>query len=278
MNVRGANQAIAARETSTGEAPVEADREITNAKAAAWDGLGSSYWNRNYDGGPTPAACAQYLEGLNAGGRVLLVGASTIALARAVLDAGAGLVVADFSAVMLAELERLLPDRAELVQSDVTRGDARFDDTFDLVIADRLVNRFVRAELHSALRTLSAAVRPGGTMRLSYRLGLYERDRAVLTEAARRGQLAAVFDETELDVDYSAAAEWLGTVLPPHGDIPMGALVDFYVARGREHRIRPGELDELTARAVPPDFRYEIAHPQVPGQSNDFLLQVTRLP
>ncbi|WP_256787989.1 class I SAM-dependent methyltransferase [Frankia sp. AvcI1] len=254
-----------------------ADHEITNSKAGAWDRLGSAYWNRNYDGGPNPAACAQYLEGLAAGERVLLVGASTVALARAVLDAGAELVVADFSAVMLAELENLIPGRAEFVRVDVTRADSRFDGAFDLVIADRLVNRFVRAELRSALRTLSAAVRPGGKMRLSYRLGLYERDGAVLSEAARRGVLSTVFDEVEFDVDYSAAAEWLGTVLPPHGDIPTHALVDFYVARGREHRIRTGELDELAAQEVPRGLRYETAHLPVPGQGDDFLLQLTRL-
>jgi hypothetical protein len=255
---------------------VTVDPEITNSKVVAWDGLGSAYWNRNYDGGPNPAACAQYLEGVAAGERVLLVGASTVALARAALDAGARLVVADFSAVMLAELESLIPGRAQFVRVDVTRADSRFDDAFDLVVADRLVNRFVRVELRGALRTLSAALRPGGRMRLSYRLGLYERDRAVLAEAARRGVLSAVFDEAEFDVDYGPTAEWLGTVLPRHGDIPTGALVEFYVARGREHRLRPGELDELVAQAVPDGGRYETAHLPVPGQSDDFLLQLTR--
>jgi Methyltransferase domain len=256
---------------------VTTGREITNSKVAAWDRLGSAYWNRAYDGGPNAAACAQYLDGVAAGARVLLVGASTVALARAALDAGLELVVADFSAVMLAELEKLIPGRAEFVRVDVTRADPRFEAAFDLVVADRLINRFVRAELRGALRTLSAALRPGGKMRLSYRLGLYERDAPVLAEAARRGVLAGVFDEAEFDVDYSAGADWLGTVLPRHGDIPMDALVDFYVARGREHRIRTGELDELAARNVPREFRYETAHLPVPGQDDDFLLQLTRL-
>jgi hypothetical protein len=255
---------------------VIADREITNAKVAAWDRLGSAYWNRNYDGGPNAAACAQYLDGIAGGERVLLVGASTVALARAVIEAGGELVVADFSAVMLAELENLIPGRAEFVLADVTRAGSRFDAAFDLVVADRLVNRLVRVEQCLALRTLSAAVRPGGTMRLSYRLGLYERDRPVLAEAARRGVLSAVFDEAAFDVDYGPAAEWLGSVLPPHGDIPTDALVDFYVARGREHRIIRGELDELTAQAVPRGFRYETAHLPVPGRRDDFLFQLTR--
>ncbi|MCK9896085.1 class I SAM-dependent methyltransferase [Frankia sp. AgB32] len=253
------------------------DRKITNAKAAAWDGLGSAYWNRAYDGGPSPAACAQYLDGTARGQRVLLVGASTVSLARAALDVGAELVVADFSAVMLAELAVVLPGGAEFALVDVTRADAPFDATFDLVVADRLLNRFVLAELRAALRTLTAAVRPGGLTRLSYRSGLYERDRVVLAEAARRGVLTTVFDEAEFDVDYSAAAPWLAAVLPRHGDIPMAALIDFYVARGREHRIRPGELDELAAQVVPPGVHYETAHPPVPGQGDDFLFELRRL-
>lgn len=253
-----------------------ADGEIVNPKAVAWDRLGSAYWSRNYDGGPNAAACAQYLEGIAADQKVLLVGASTVALAHAVLDAGAELVVADFSTAMLAELEQLIPGRAEFIRVDVTRPDIPFEPVFDLVLADRLVNRFVVAEMSSALRTLLAAVKRGGTLRLSYRMGLYARDAAVLDEAARRGVTPAVFDEAAFDVDYSGAAEWLAQVLPQHGDIPMDALVEFYVARGREHRIRAGELDVLAAQEIPAGLDFEIAHLPVPGQRDDFVFQLTR--
>lgn len=250
---------------------------IDNPKAAAWDGIGSAYWDRNYDGGPDEQGCAEYLDGVRAGDRVLLVGASTVRLAMAALKAGAELVVADFSSVMLAELERLLGAQATYVCVDVVQAGTWTGDSFDRVVADRLVNRFTRTEMVSALRLLCSAVAPGGRTRLSYRVGLYARDEAVLAEARRRGELAAVFDEVAFDIDYSGAAAWLADVLPGHGDIPPAALVDFYVARGREHRLQPGELDRIVAEAVGDGVAYALTHVPVPGLPSDFLLDFHRV-
>ncbi|MEU5691991.1 class I SAM-dependent methyltransferase [Actinosynnema sp. NPDC020468] len=262
---------------SPGRRPAAVDGGIANPKAVAWNRLGSAYWNRNYDGGPDEAGCAQYLGGVAGGERVLLVGASTVRLARAALDAGARLVVADFSEILLAELEASLgADAARYVRADVVSADPPDVGRFDLIVADRLVNRFTRDEMVRALRFLASAVDVGGRMRLSYRLGLYERDELLLAEARRRGEQAAVFDEAAFDVDYSGASGWLAEVLPRHGDIPVEALVDFYVARGREHRLREGELDGLLAEAVGDGTRYRVAHLPVPGLPADLLLEFTR--
>lgn len=247
-----------------------------NPKVAAWDQLGSAYWDSNYDGGPDGRGCDEYLDGVRAGDRVLLVGASTVRLARAALATGAELVVADFSPVMLAELERMLGAAAEYRCVDVVRAGAWEGEPFDRIVADRLVNRFTRDEMVNALRLLCSAVAKGGRTRLSYRVGLYERDELVLAEARRRGELAAVFDESAFDVDYSGGAAWLADVLPRHGDIPAEALVDFYVARGREHRLLPGELDRIVAEAVGEATAYELTHLPVPGLPADFLLDFHR--
>jgi len=250
---------------------------IRNPKAAAWDRLGASYWDHGYDGGPTHEGCGLYLDGVEAGQAVAVIGASTVRLVRASLRRDAVLTVADFSAVMLHDLAVLIGDGARYLHADVTVPDALPSTAFDAVLADRLINRFTLAELEKALTTLVASLRPQGQLRLSYRVGLYERDLPVIEEARRRGELAAVFDEEVFDVDYSGAADWLGTVLSPHGQIPMADLVEFYVRRGREHRLHEGELDNLLDRiAASNNWRFTVTHLDLPSTGRDRMLVVAR--
>jgi hypothetical protein len=248
-----------------------------NPKSRAWDLLGGAYWNRGYDGGPSPVACIAYLSNISAGDPALLVGASTIRLAFAALNLGVALTIADFSRVMLTELRSIVGDQAAWLLADVTRPGALPAESFQAVLGDRLINRFTLGELRVALTNMTSALRPGGELRLSYREGLYDRDLPVIEEARRRGRLEQIFDEEAFDIDYSSAASWLAKVLPAHGEIDMSTLVAFYAARGSEHRLRRGELDTIIS-----DIANELGwglhpvHHPMSGQPKDHLLVVRR--
>ncbi len=249
-----------------------------SAKSAAWDLLGASYWNRDYDGGPSSADCDLYLAGVAAGEPLLLAGASTARLAFAAADLGVALTVCDFSAVMLDDLRQVLGKRADYVLADVCQPGSLPSHRFRAVVADRLLNRFTGAELRAASRTLLGALRVGGEARLSYRLGLYDRDLLVLDHARRRGCLADVFDEAAFDIDYSGARDWLKDVLPAHGSLRPETVAQFYAARGREHRLRPGELDALVAEVCDEqEWKVRFAHIALPGKPGDRILSVRRL-
>ena len=247
-----------------------------NPKAEAWDLIGAAYYDAGYDGGPSGADCDLYLQGLQAGESVLLVGASTVRLATAALDRGLELTVADFSRIMLDELRSILGAAARYQYADVTSPESMLRGQFHAVLADRLLNRFTLAEVRQALAHLAAVLRRGGELRLSYRLGLYQRDHPVLAEARRRGVLADVLDEEANDIDYAPARSWLPEVLTPHGDIPMPTLVNFYAGRGREHRLRPGELDQIVAQLEQADGQLVTDHLPMSSVSRDYLLRVTR--
>ncbi|MGE5827776.1 MAG: class I SAM-dependent methyltransferase [Micromonosporaceae bacterium] len=248
-----------------------------NPKAEAWDLLGGAYWNADYDGGPSDAGCRQYLAGLEAGASVLLIGASTARLARAALACGLELTVCDFSPVMLADLRSALGDRASYLLADVTRTGALAAARFRSVLADRLLNRFTVTELNVALTEVIGALRVGGEARLSYRLGLYARDLPVIDAARRHGCLEAVFDESTFDIDYSGGLDWLADVLPPHGSLDPATVVKFYAARGREHRLRPGELDEIMRGiCAERDLGIEVGHTDLPETPADHLLTLLR--
>lgn len=248
-----------------------------NPKSRAWDLLGDAYWNRGYDGGPSPVACIAYLSNISAGDPALLVGASTVRLAFAALNLGVALTIADFSRVMLTELRSMVGDQAAWLLTDVTRPDALPAESFQAVLGDRLINRFTLDELRVALINMTSALRPGGELRLSYREGLYDRDLPVIEEAGRRGSLKQIFDEEAFDIDYSSTASWLAEVLPAHGEIDMSTLVAFYAARGREHRLRRGELDTIISD-IANELRWDLhaIHHPISGQPNDHLLVVRR--
>ena len=220
-----------------------------NPKAAAWDAIGAAYWNAGYRGGPTRGDIDTYLQGVGPGLPVAIVGASTRHLVAAAVDRGAQVTVLDFSPRMRAALADDLAGRpcrivAQDLTSDVPAGLVR---GFRLVLADRLLNRFVERELRRALRQLLRLVDDGGQVRTSVRLGLYQRDLPLIEAGRRRGLLHRFFDESTWVIDYGAAGDLLDEVLPPHGDIPRDVLLSFYRLRGPEQRLRPGDLERYLA-------------------------------
>ncbi|HSR22227.1 MAG TPA: hypothetical protein VLW53_01655, partial [Candidatus Eisenbacteria bacterium] len=155
----------------------------------------------------------------------------------------------DFSPGMREALARELAGRpCRVLSQDVTadvpeplrRG-------FRLVLADRLLNRFVERELRAALRQLLRLLDDGGEVRTSVRLGLYQRDLPLIEEGRRRGVLERFFDESTWVIDYGAAGDLLDDALPAHGTIPRDVLLTFYRLRGPEQRLRPGDLERYLA-------------------------------
>lgn len=220
-----------------------------NPKSAAWDAIGASYWNAGYRGGPTRRDIDAYLEGVEPGLPVAVVGASTVHLVAAAVDRGADVTVLDFSPGMREALARELAGRpCRILGQDITADVPEpLRRRFRLVLADRLLNRFVERELCAALRQLLRLLDDAGEVRTSVRLGLYQRDLPLIEEGRRRGVLARFFDESTWVIDYGAAGALLEDALPPHGTIPRDVLLTFYRLRGPEQRLRPGDLERYLA-------------------------------
>jgi hypothetical protein len=232
-----------------------------NPKSAAWDAIGAAYWKAGYRGGPTPADIETYLAGVQPGTPLAIVGASTRHLVAAAIDRGARVTVLDFSARMRQALRDDLEGRpCRILDQDVTleipdhvaRG-------FQLVLADRLLNRFVEAELRAALRQLLRLTADGGQVRASVRLGLYRRDLPLIEEGRRRGTLHRFYDECTGVIDYGAAGDLLDGVLPAHGDIPRDVLLTFYRLRGPERRLAADDVQRFVAETTDGDRGLRVA-------------------
>ena len=230
-----------------------------NGKRAAWELLGGAYWGSGYRGGPSPEDCSTYLAGLSPGAATAIIGASTRDLVAGAVGLGCRTHVIDFSARMCDDLLGNVGDVISCTVHDITQAaPPSLHGRFDAILADRLLNRFSATELTASLRTILSLLSPGGEFRTSVRVGLYERDLPILARAWTIGRFNDVFEPDGGHIDYAPVAGHLPAILPPHGEIPSELVAEFYRLRGREKRLRPGELEGIVGGIADDDGRLAV--------------------
>lgn len=252
----------------------------TIQKAHAWDLVGGMFWRLGrVTARPSAQAVDQFLFGAGAACRVCVVGASTKNVVEAALARQASVTVIDFSGVMCRDLRHELPSPALTCHCADILGPpaAPLVGAFDVVVADRLINRMVHAECAVLFAHVCDLLRPGGVARLSAKLGFYEMDRRLLDEGRRRGTIDRFFDQRTRTIDFSQAESELSSIRVEHGRIPSDVLLPWYVGRGRESRF---ELQDLhgaigTARARRPDLALESVQ-DLPDADGSVLLTLRR--
>ncbi|KJK51587.1 hypothetical protein UK23_06340 [Lentzea aerocolonigenes] len=252
-----------------------------NPKSSAWDLIGSDYWAASYNGGPVGEDLEAYLDGVDSGTSLAVVGASTVHLIRAAVDRGVGVTVLDFAegqrtALLEAIQEWPAGSRCAVEHYDATApAPAGLKGRFDLVLADRLVNRFTDAEALAGVPGLLSLLAPGGRLRTTIRLGLYERDRALIAVADKAGRTAEFFDAEAMEIDYAKAGDLLDQSLSDHGSIPRATLLDFYRLRGPEKRMNEADVARYVAAASAQGISARIvAAGKLPVTSADTLFEI----
>lgn len=225
---------------------------VDNAKAAAWDHIGSLFWEAGRTSAkPSEAEIGLFLDGIPAGAHCAVVGASTKDLVEALISRGMRVTVLDFSERMVADLRAALPaGSCQVVRADITKpAAAALRGTVDFVLSDRLVNRFSGDEAVAGLAGMADLLAAGGQVRTSIKLGLYPMDERMIALGAERGSLAAFFDADAQIIDFGAAGDVLSDALVPHGEIDPARLLSWYRGRGKEQRFGHDDVLGLFARA-----------------------------
>lgn len=223
---------------------------VVNDKAHAWNLVGGMFWEIGRKSArPSAAEIERFLEGVRPGQRVAVVGASTRELVEAAIERGAEVTVFDFSSRMCEDLAKALDGRpCTIRQLDITAptppGQAG---RFELVMSDRLINRFTRDEGVRALTGMLGLLAPGGAVLTALKLGFYPMDLRMIEEGRRRGRLAEFYDEATRTIDFAAAGDILDACVLPHGDIPVEVLLPWYRGRGREARFDRADMHAMAA-------------------------------
>lgn len=255
---------------------------MENPKSDAWDLIGADYWAASYNGGPVGEDIDAFLEGVDATVAVAIVGASTVHLIRTALERGARVTVLDFAegqrnALRSAAQGWPYGQRCVIEAWDATKPTPeRLHRRFDLVLSDRLINRFNDTEALAGVPGLLGLVALGGTLRTTIRLGLYERDRALLDAAEDEDRARQFFDPTTMEIDYGRAGDLLERAMPDHGDIPRNVLMEFYRLRGLEKRMSETDVERYVDAATSRSTRARIvAARSLPVTRADTLFDIT---
>lgn len=227
-----------------------------NPKAHAWDHVGDLFWTMGRKSArPTEAEINLFLAGSTPESTVIIIGGSTKELAEAAAARAMRVIVLDFSRRMIEDLGRHMPaNSAELYVYDVTEDvPPHLLGVADFVLSDRLINRFSEAEAALGFKHMLELCKPGGEVRLSVKIGLYDMDYRMIEVAKRHEKLGAVWDDENSTIDFSAARDFLDEVILPHGDIPKDVLKPWYMGRGKEKRFTDEDIVRLSKRT-------EIAH------------------
>lgn len=221
-----------------------------NSKAAAWDDIGSLFWEQGRKSAkPSSYELELFTKGIHPGDRVCVIGASTKDLICLLMDCGAKVTVFDFSQGMCASLRAAVPDpNVTIEQLDISAPlSAEKISSQDFVLNDRLVNRFNAKEAVHALHNM-CDLADTGEVRASIKLGFYPMDLKMIKLGKERGTLDSFFDSKTRTIDFSKAGSILDDALLEHGDIDASLLLEWYRGRASEKRFEHEDIVSLAAQ------------------------------
>ena len=220
-------------------------------KQRSWDEFGSQYWTMAANTShPSAAETGAFLHGASPGRHVLVLGATTTEVIRAAVGTGADVHVLDFAGRLLDLVGQEFGDSVTRHRHDLL--DPVPDDLagrFDVVVADRLVNRFHRSEMPRVVANMMRLVAPGGRLHISVRFGLYPLDRRLIEIGTELGTLRNYWDPESRTIDWSGVKTELDRCAEAHGAIPREVVIAWSKMRGVESRLEPEDVPRIVAEA-----------------------------
>ena len=222
------------------------------SKSEAWDKVGGMFWKLGRKTAKPSELEIDLFLASETGKRLCVIGASTKDLVGAALDRNYDVTVMDFSREMCRALSKEFPSGAfEAVVIDILEGiPQKFAGQFDLVVSDRLLNRFTTLTAPSYFTNVFDLLNHGGVAKTCVKTGFYEMDLRLMNQGRKNGTLDLFFEEATRTIDYSAASRELSEITLSHGDIPEDILHTWYVGRGKESRFEKTEIIEMIDRAL----------------------------
>jgi SAM-dependent methyltransferase len=218
-----------------------------DSKRLAWDLIGEQFWAPgNAADRPSARETGLLVEGVQPGHSCAILGASTKDVVEEAVARSADVVVIDFSRGMLRALRTAIgPSGCLYVLADVLDPPVKkLRGRFDVVCADRLVNRFLLSEVPGFLRTVLRLLRPGGLFRTTVRIGFHPIDEALFALGRANGRLPQFFDARARTIDFSKARPELEVAVPRHPAIDRAIQMTALTSRGKESRFFEGQIEE----------------------------------
>jgi len=221
-------------------------------KSKAWDIIGDKFWQLGAKRlKPTKETIKTYIHGIDKKNNCCVIGATSIGLINALLRKNINLTVFDFSKVMCDSLKSKTKGKIKIIYHDATKTfDKSFFNSFDIVIFDRLINRFSIEECKKFLNNIRRILNDSGEIRTTIKHGLYKLDHEIIESLENRpNELIKIFDSKHLTINYSMAAPTLKKLGLKNGRIKQKDLINWYVNRGKEQRFSDMLIKDILSKA-----------------------------
>ena len=222
---------------------------MKNIKSKAWDEIGGLFWTEGRKTArPSREEIEQFLSGSSPEDNCLVLGASTFYLIQVAAKRGMNVTVVDFSKKMLDDLQEYADFTLECVLADIlkpTLKETLGNREFDLIVCDRLINRFHNVEVPAFFSNIEQLLTLNGSFHASIKMGLYPMDERLIDLAQKKGVLELVYEPESKTINYQGAVDILKEAILPHGEIDPEKLYRWYVGRNKESRFSKDDIEAL---------------------------------
>jgi hypothetical protein len=221
-------------------------------KRASWNEYASAYWHlADRTSHPSPKDIETYLAGVATDHSVLVLGATTTGVIAAAVARGARVHVLDFAERLLEQVRLKIDGTVRLHHHDLLQPPGpELVGQFDVVVADRLINRFHRSEMGVVLSHMMSFVAPSGVLRTAVRFGKYPLDERLIARGQELGTVDRFWDARSRTIDWSRVGVELDDVASAHGDIPRHIVIEWSRRRGVESRLEYDDIPPLVDEAA----------------------------
>lgn len=214
----------------------------------AWNLVGGLFWQEGrVSARPNDNDIESFLSGAE-NKKIAVIGASTKYLIEKAATISSNVYVLDFSEKMISDLKEVLGDKCSYIKYDILKGE-RLDQKFDLIISDRLVNRFTYWEAVNVIKNSIAMLEKNGVVKHAIKLGNYELDNRLIAYAKENGLALDFWDEETKTIDYTKTKDFLFGCIKEHGNISKDILYKWYLGRGRESRFDHKDIVDIVNSA-----------------------------
>lgn len=212
-------------------------------KHVAWDSVGLNFWRLGRNTAkPSIDTINWYTRDVTKTCSVLIIGGTTVDLIKAMEVIGANVSVVDFSSKICNELRDYVSTDTKIFNRDVIHDFKYWEETYDLICSDTLINRFDANEADRFQRNLYSVLKDNGKMKSTVKIGMYPMDHELIQYAINNEFPTDFWDEENNTLDYSKAKPILESGLLPHGEINKKDLLVWYENRGKEKRFDENDL------------------------------------
>lgn len=222
-------------------------------KKEAWNVIGKLFWEIGHNAIRSNEKLRNLLlNNILSRDECCIIGSSAKPLIDELISRKVKTTVLDFS----VEMNKALKNRQNTKLCDIFTHDIIRDHpdalphSYSYIIADQVINCFSKQDLPIFFKNISKLLLPNGELRTTIKIGLYEIDKAIITEGKKLGTEKIFYDKSTQTINYTKAFDEIKRVISSINGISKNTFIEWYTKRGEELRFQKENIIEILSDAL----------------------------